>query len=72
MRLRCIAAFLLFGSFPVLFNAQQSSAPIVLHAARLLQVDTGAIVEPGEILVEGNVIRAVGSSVEHPAGAKIA
>src|SRR5579863_6725220 len=71
MRLRCLAASLLFASFLVLVNGQQRPAPIVLHAARLLQVDTGAIVEPGEILVEGNVIRAVGSSVEHPAGAKI-
>ena len=45
--------------------------PIVLHAARLLQVDTGTIIEPGEILVEENRIRAVGKSVEHPADAKV-
>jgi imidazolonepropionase-like amidohydrolase len=70
MRLRCVAASLLFAFVPVLVNAQQAS-PIVLHAARLLQVDTGAIVQPGEILVEGNLIRAVGTSVEHPAGAKV-
>jgi len=48
-----------------------ANAPIVLHAARLLQVDTGALLQPGEILVEGERIRAVGSSVEHPQGAKI-
>jgi imidazolonepropionase-like amidohydrolase len=71
MLLRCVAAFLLFA-FPAFFvGAQQASSPIVLHAARLLQVDTGAIVQPGEILVEGNLIRAVGTSVEHPAGAKV-
>jgi imidazolonepropionase-like amidohydrolase len=51
--------------------AQQPSAPIVLHAARLLQVDTGALLSPGEILVEGERIRAVGTSVEHPQGAKV-
>jgi imidazolonepropionase-like amidohydrolase len=55
--------------------AQQStgpaSTPIVLHAARLLQVDTGALVEPGEILVEGDRIRAAGASVDHPRDAKI-
>jgi len=45
--------------------------PIVLHAARLLQVDTGTIIQPGEILVEENRIRAVGKSVEHPADAKV-
>ncbi len=48
-----------------------AEAPIVLHAARLLQVDTGTILQPGEVLVEGHRIRAVGTSVEHPAGAKV-
>ena len=49
----------------------QESAPIVLHAARLLQVDTGTLLRPGEILVEGDRIRAVGSAVERPQGARI-
>ena len=53
-------------------NAQHPANPsIVLHAARLLQVDTGALLTPGEILVEGERIRAVGPLVEHPQGAKI-
>jgi imidazolonepropionase-like amidohydrolase len=47
-----------------------ATAPIVLHAARLLQIDTGNILRPGEVLVEGHRIRAVGTSVDHPAGAK--
>ncbi|MBT9331302.1 metal-dependent hydrolase family protein [Paracidobacterium acidisoli] len=57
--------------------AQQPSAPspdghaIVLHAARLLAVDTGRILTPGEVLVEGERIAAVGRSVPHPAGAEI-
>jgi len=50
---------------------QPASAPIALHAARLLQVDTGTLLQPGEILVEGERIRAVGRSVDHPQGAKI-
>ena len=50
---------------------QPATAPIVLHAARLLQVDTGTLLQPGEVLVEGERIRAVGTSVEHPAGAKV-
>ena len=70
MRLRCVAVFLFLSALPVLSSAQQES-PVVLHAARLLQVDTGAILQPGEILIEGNLIRAVGTSVEHPAGAKV-
>lgn len=52
-------------------GAQQKGAPIVLHAARLLKVETGNLLQPGEVLVEGNRIRAVGSNVEHPAGAKV-
>jgi imidazolonepropionase-like amidohydrolase len=51
--------------------ADTGSAPIVLHAARLLQVDTGTLLQPGEVLVEGDRIRAVGVSVDHPQGAKI-
>ena len=57
--------------FSVLACAQQQAVPIVLHAARLLQVDTGQLLQPGEVLVEGNRIRAVGTSVEHPANAKV-
>ncbi|MGB7547362.1 MAG: amidohydrolase family protein [Terracidiphilus sp.] len=50
---------------------QPASTRIVLHAARLLEVDTGNVLQPGEILVEGDRIRAVGTSVDHPAGAKV-
>src|ERR1700728_1851799 len=45
--------------------------PIVLHAARLLDIDTGRLVTPGEVLVEGERILAVGASVTHPAGAQV-
>jgi imidazolonepropionase-like amidohydrolase len=48
-----------------------AATPIVLHAARLLQVDTGTLVQPGEILVEGDRIRAAGTSVDHSLGARI-
>jgi len=47
------------------------SEPIVLHAARLLEIESGALLQPGEILVEGERIRAVGTSVEHPHGARV-
>jgi len=53
-------------------TAQQApSTPVVLHAARLLQVDTGVLLRPGEILVEGESIRAVGNTVDHPQDAKV-
>jgi imidazolonepropionase-like amidohydrolase len=45
-------------------------APIVLHAARLLDVDAGKLIAPGEILVRGDRIAAVGSHVVHPADAR--
>jgi len=60
-----------FLAYAILVAAQQPAPLIVLHAARLLQVDTGALLQPGEILVEVDQIRAVGKSVEHPATAKI-
>jgi len=68
LRIACAAAF-----FIALVAAAQQPAnpPIVLHAARLLQVDTGTLITPGEVLIEGERIRAVGASVDHPQGAKI-
>ena len=51
--------------------ANSASQPIVLHAARVLQVESGTLLEPGEVLVDGERIRAVGSQVEHPSNAKI-
>jgi imidazolonepropionase-like amidohydrolase len=45
--------------------------PIVLHAAHLLDIDTGRLVTPGEVLVDGERILAVGASVRHPAGVQV-
>jgi imidazolonepropionase-like amidohydrolase len=57
---------------PATISAQQSARTlIVLHAARLLQVDSGTVLQPGEVLVEGERIRAVGTTVDHPQGARI-
>jgi imidazolonepropionase-like amidohydrolase len=64
-------AFILFSYEPLVQAQQPTAAPIVLHAARLLQVDTGKLLQPGEILVVGERIKAVGTSVEHPQGAKV-
>lgn len=50
-------------------NADEQ-APIVLHAARLLDVASGRLVSPGEVLVQGQRIAAVGSQVTHPANAQ--
>jgi imidazolonepropionase-like amidohydrolase len=60
-------------------QAQSSAAPaaipandtIVLHAAHILDVDHVILVSPGEVLVRGNRIVEVGSSVAHPSGATV-
>ncbi len=67
----CLFAFFALSLAAGAFAQQPAPAPIVLHAARLLQVDTGVLLRPGEILIQGDRIRAVGTSVDHPQGAKI-
>jgi imidazolonepropionase-like amidohydrolase len=62
---------LLFAATTLSIAQQPASPPIVLHAARLLEIATGRMLTPGEVLVEGERIRAVGRSVEHPAGTKV-
>src|SRR2546423_8376595 len=47
------------------------SHAIVLRAARLLDVKTGRIVKPGELLVQGDHIVEAGTSVKHPPGAEV-
>jgi imidazolonepropionase-like amidohydrolase len=48
-----------------------SAHAIVLHAARLLDVESGHITTPGEILVSGDAIAEVGAKVTRPSGAEI-
>ncbi|HKM83070.1 MAG TPA: amidohydrolase family protein [Candidatus Acidoferrum sp.] len=56
-------------------STQLQTAPrahaIVLHAARLLDVESGHIIAPGEILVTGDAIAEVGAIVTRPSGAEI-
>ncbi len=75
MQIRCLlfSALLLIVS-PGLLGQKSASAgthPVVLHAARLFDVAAGRIVTPGEVLVEADRIQQAGTSVSHPAGAKI-
>ena len=54
--------------------AQSAAAPhtaMVLHAARLLEIEAGKIITPGEVLVAGDRIVEVGASVKHPPGALV-
>src|SRR5512146_932407 len=74
---KTLAAFLItllllvFGK--ALMQAQSDAQPpatIVLHAARLLEVETGRVITPGEVLVRGDKIVEAGTAVTHPAGAE--
>src|ERR1700688_1952517 len=72
-------SFPLFLSLLLLVLAANAAAqsqpapahPIVLHAARLLDVRTGRILKPAEVLVQGERIVEVGASVKHPSGAEV-
>lgn len=73
LTLLCPSAVVL-GVCASLASAQQSpatTAPLVLHAAHLLDVVGGKLITPGEVLVEGARIKAVGTHVEHPASAQV-
>lgn len=48
-----------------------ASHTMVLHAARLLDIESGKIIAPGEVLVQGDRIAEAGSAVTHPAGAEV-
>jgi len=56
---------------PAAQAAADDGAAIVLKAAHLLDVVKGRTVTPGEVLVQGERIVAVGPSVAHPPGARI-
>jgi len=71
-----LSFLLLSFVFHGLAVAQTQSQPatsraIVLHAAHLLDVKSGRLVTPGEVLVQGEHIVEAGASVKHPAGAQV-
>src|SRR5579864_5842137 len=80
MRLKVVLSapsfVLLLASVFVNPTFAQSSAPVakhptVLHAARLLDIESGKIITPGEVLIQEERIVEVGSSVKHPVGAEV-
>jgi imidazolonepropionase-like amidohydrolase len=71
LRPRSLLSVLLFSSSLFGQSAPAPNSTIVLHAARLLEIETGKIITPGEVLVQGERIVEAGSSVKRPAGAQI-
>jgi len=67
---KSLAALLiaLFLALPLFSQSQPH--PIVLHAARLLDIESGKTISPGEVLVQGERIAEAGSQVSHPLGAE--
>ena len=63
--LRFCAALLLSAS------AAFGQASTVLRAARLLDIESGKMLKPGEVLVSGERIVEVGATVTHPQAAEI-
>ncbi len=66
--------FLAWSFFSPVFAQSAPTASkhaIVLHAARLLDIENGKIITPGEILVQDERIVEVGSSVKRPQGAEV-
>ena len=75
MTTRSIALVSIFLSWltlsaPAAGQSQTVPHPVVLHAARLLDIKTGRMLKPGEILVEGDRIVDVGAAVKRPASAE--
>jgi imidazolonepropionase-like amidohydrolase len=74
MKLHVYAASAILIAFNVhaaLAQSQPSAHSVVLRAARLLDVKSGRILKPGEVLVQGERIVEAGTSVQHPAGAEV-
>lgn len=69
----CFTCFAVPASLAQVASSTPSTPkrPIVLHAARLLDIEGGKIVSPGEVLVQDERIVEVGSSVKHPADAQV-
>lgn len=74
---RCVLAnagaalLMLIGFCATAIAAEGAGHPIVIHAARMLDVATGRVITPGEILVEGERITGVGPSLQHSSDAEV-
>jgi imidazolonepropionase-like amidohydrolase len=71
-------ALSVFVACGILFSPVLAQSPppasghvVVLRAARLLDIESGKIITPGEVLVQGERIAAVGAAVKPPAGAEV-
>jgi imidazolonepropionase-like amidohydrolase len=83
LRSLCVAILLSLGSASAVWAqapgaergiavaSPPSSHVVVLRAAHLLDVESGSLITPGEVLVRADQIAEAGTSVPHPTGAKV-
>jgi imidazolonepropionase-like amidohydrolase len=72
IRSTAAAVLLILSHTPIVSaDGDNGTRAIVLQATRLLEIDSGHLVSPAEILIQGERIVAVGTSVQHPAGAAL-
>lgn len=71
-KLSCLPALLvlLCALISTAWPQTEPMGSIVLHAARLLDIESGRILTPGEVLVQGERIVEAGSKVAHPVGSE--
>jgi len=67
----CAALVALLGSWTTAMGDEVAGHLTVIRAARLVNVATGRIVAPAEILIEDERIKTVGSAVEHAGEARV-
>jgi imidazolonepropionase-like amidohydrolase len=67
---RFVFALIVTFVLPIFVLAQTQPA-IVLHAARMLDVESGKIIAPAEILIQNDRIAGIGPGVSRPAGAQV-
>jgi imidazolonepropionase-like amidohydrolase len=68
-----VASCLVLCALPLATLAQPdpaSTRPIVLHAARMLEIESGHMITPGEVLIQGERIVEAGTAVKRPPGAR--
>src|SRR5271157_1769340 len=72
MKKRQLSCWLILTFFwSTLLPAQTQPKAIVLHAARMFDVESGKIISPGEVLVQGERISEAGPKVTRPTGAEV-
>jgi imidazolonepropionase-like amidohydrolase len=66
-----LALWVVICSVSALAQSSPPPTPLLLHAARLLDIEAGKIIAPGELLINADRILEAGPSVSRPAGAQV-